>query len=87
MGFSFQQPYTINPEYNKPVAHFCMEFAIHQPLKTYSGGLGYLAWSFMRIAHKLRQNIVGIGILWKYGDYNRGRKGGFRNKRSGGHNE
>lgn len=75
MSFSFQQPYAINPEYNKPVAYFCMEFAVHQPLKTYSGGLGYLAGSFMRSAYELRQNIIGIGILWKYGYYNQGRKG------------
>lgn len=75
MSFSFQQPYPINPEYKKSVAYFCMEYAIHQPLKTYSGGLGYLAGSFMRSAYELGQNIVGIGILWKFGYYNQGRKG------------
>ncbi|MBS1524185.1 MAG: alpha-glucan family phosphorylase [Bacteroidetes bacterium] len=51
-----------------------MEYAIGQSLKTYAGGLGYLAGSFMRSAYELKQNIVGIGILWKYGYYDQGRK-------------
>jgi starch phosphorylase len=46
-----------------------MEFAIHQPLKIYSGGLGFLAGSHLSSAYELRQNLVGIGILWKYGYY------------------
>ncbi|WP_295677332.1 alpha-glucan family phosphorylase [uncultured Mucilaginibacter sp.] len=75
MNYPFQHPYPINKEFKKPAAYFCLEFAIHQPLKTYSGGLGYLAGSFMRSAYELGQNIVGIGILWKYGYYNQGRKG------------
>lgn len=51
-----------------------MEFGIHQPLKTYAGGLGFLAGSHMRSAYELRQNMVGIGVLWKYGYYNQVRK-------------
>ncbi|HET9429653.1 MAG TPA: alpha-glucan family phosphorylase, partial [Chitinophagaceae bacterium] len=74
MGFSFTHPYTFHPEYQKRVAYFCMEFAIAQPLKTYAGGLGFLAGSHMRSAFELRQNMVGIGILWKYGYYDQGRK-------------
>lgn len=56
-------------EYAKSVAYFSMEFGIDQALKTYSGGLGYLAGSHMRSAHALNQNLMGIGILWKYGYY------------------
>jgi len=51
-----------------------MEFAIHQSLKIYSGGLGYLAGSHMRSAYDLQQNLVGIGILWKYGYYDQVRQ-------------
>lgn len=51
-----------------------MEFGIHQPLKTYAGGLGYLAGSHMRSAFELQQNLVGISILWKYGYYEQVRK-------------
>jgi starch phosphorylase len=74
MNSSFSFPYNVNPEFQKRVAYFCMEFAIHQPLKTYAGGLGFLAGSHMRSAFNLRQNIVGIGILWKYGYYDQVRK-------------
>jgi starch phosphorylase len=50
-----------------------MEFAIHQALKIYSGGLGFLAGSHLRSAFQLKQNLIGIGILWKYGYYDQGR--------------
>jgi starch phosphorylase len=73
-------PYPINPAYEKPVAYFSMEFAIDQSLKIYSGGLGFLAGSHMRSAYELHQNMVGIGILWKYGYYDqeRNRDGSLR---------
>jgi starch phosphorylase len=63
----------VDDRYNKRVAYFSMEFAIHQPLKIYSGGLGFLAGSHLRSAFELRQNLVGIGILWKYGYYDQAR--------------
>jgi starch phosphorylase len=50
-----------------------MEFAVHQPLKIYSGGLGFLAGSHLRSAYELKQSLVGIGILWKYGYYDQAR--------------
>jgi starch phosphorylase len=50
-----------------------MEFAVHQPLKIYSGGLGFLSGSHLRSAYELRQNMIGIGILWKYGYYDQAR--------------
>ena len=74
MSFSFAHPYTINPDFQKKVAYFSMEFGIHQPLKTYAGGLGYLAGSHMKSAFEMQQNMVGISILWKYGYYNQTRK-------------
>jgi starch phosphorylase len=51
-----------------------MEFAIDQALKTYSGGLGFLAGSHMRSAYELKQNLIGIGILWSYGYYDQTRQ-------------
>jgi len=74
MAFAFHHPYEFDPAYQTPVAYFCMEFAIHQPLKTYAGGLGFLAGSHMRSGFDLKQNLVGIGILWKYGYYDQVRK-------------
>ena len=74
MNFSsFAVPYEIDNQYSKRVAYFSMEFAVHQPLKIYSGGLGFLSGSHMRSAYELRQNMVGIGILWKYGYYDQAR--------------
>jgi len=70
---SFRVPYSTDERYNKKVAYFSMEFAIHQPLKIYSGGLGFLSGSHLRSAYELKQNLVGIGILWKYGYYDQAR--------------
>lgn len=72
MPFSF--PYTVNPQFQKKVAYFSMEFGIDQALKTYAGGLGFLAGSHMRSAFELKQAMIGIGILWKYGYYDQIRK-------------
>jgi starch phosphorylase len=69
----FQVPYEVDAIYSKKVTYFSMEFAVHQPLKIYSGGLGYLSGSHLRSAYELRQNMVGVGILWKYGYYDQAR--------------
>ncbi len=74
MSFTnFNVPYSIDERFSKRVAYFSMEFAVHQPLKIYSGGLGFLSGSHMRSAYELRQNLIGIGILWKYGYYDQAR--------------
>lgn len=74
MNFNeFQVPYSIDTKYQKKVAYFSMEFAISQPLKIYSGGLGFLSGSHLRSTYELRQNLIGIGILWKYGYYDQAR--------------
>ena len=74
MSFTnFSVPYPVEERYTKRVAYFSMEFATHQPLKIYSGGLGFLAGSHLRSAYELKQNLVGIGILWKYGYYDQER--------------
>ncbi len=70
---NYSVPYEINEHYTTKAAYFSMEFAIHQPFKIYSGGLGFLAGSHLRSAYELRQNLIGIGILWKYGYYDQAR--------------
>ena len=65
--------YEFDTQYAQSVAYFSMEFAIHQALKIYSGGLGFLAGSHMRSAFDLKQNIVGVGILWSFGYYDQAR--------------
>ncbi|MDY7393745.1 alpha-glucan family phosphorylase [Aureibaculum sp. 2210JD6-5] len=66
-------PYKPAKEFNKKVAYFSMEFGIDQALNIYSGGLGFLAGSHMRSAFELKQNQIGIGMLWKYGYYDQNR--------------
>ena len=70
---NYQVPFDVNEKFKKKAAYFSMEFAIHQPLKIYSGGLGFLAGSHLRSAYELKQNLIGVGILWKYGYYDQAR--------------
>ena len=72
MAFQFKAP-TPAAKYKTPAAYFSMEFALDQALKTYSGGLGFLAGSHMRSAYELKQNLIGISILWSYGYYDQTR--------------
>lgn len=74
MDIPFRYPYPVAEAFSRPVAYFCMEYAIHQPLKLYAGGLGFLAGSHLRSAYRQKQNLVAIGILWKYGYYDQIRK-------------
>ena len=66
-------PYKIAPEYRKKVAYFSMEFGIDQSFNIYSGGLGFLAGSHMRSGYELKQNMIGVGMLWKFGYYDQAR--------------
>ena len=59
---AFQHPYTFDSQFSKSVAYFSMEFAIDQALKTYSGGLGFLAGSHMRSAYE-RLPVRSISTL------------------------
>lgn len=70
----FTNPIAADSKFKKSVAYFSMEFGIDQALKIYSGGLGFLAGSHMRSVYALNQNLIGIGMLWKYGYYDQERK-------------
>ena len=72
MTFDFN-PYPPAAKYKTATAYFSMEFALDQSLKIYSGGLGFLAGSHMRSAYELKQNLVGIGMLWSFGYYDQNR--------------
>jgi starch phosphorylase len=71
---AYQHPYKFDKKFKKSVVYFSMEFAIDQSFKIYSGGLGFLAGSHMRSAFDLKQNMIGIGVLWKQGYYDQIRK-------------
>jgi starch phosphorylase len=70
----YKHPFSPDNNYKKSVAYFSMEFGIDQALKIYSGGLGFLAGSHMRSVFALRQNLIGIGMLWKNGYYDQERE-------------
>ncbi|MCF2501078.1 alpha-glucan family phosphorylase [Dyadobacter chenhuakuii] len=69
----YKHPFSPDNKYKKSVVYFSMEFAVDQALKIYSGGLGFLAGSHMRSVYALKQNLIGVGMLWKYGYYDQGR--------------
>ncbi len=52
---------------NIVIAYFSMEFGLHESLPIYSGGLGILAGDYLKTASDLGQQIIGVGLLYKYG--------------------
>ena len=51
------------------VAYFCSEFAIHESIQQYSGGLGVLAGDHVKSCSDLGIPFVGIGLLYRHGYY------------------
>jgi starch phosphorylase len=52
---------------NGPVAYFSMEFAIHNSLPIYAGGLGILAGDTCKEASDLGLPLVGVGFMYPQG--------------------
>ena len=50
-----------------PVAFFSMEFAIHNSLPIYAGGLGVLAGDICKEASDLGMPLVGVGFMYPQG--------------------
>ena len=49
------------------VGYFSMEFGLHDSLRIYGGGLGLLAGDYLKEASDFNRDIVGIGLLYRYG--------------------
>lgn len=49
------------------IAYFSMEFGLDDTLKIYSGGLGILAGDYLKQASDSNVNMIGIGLLYRYG--------------------
>jgi starch phosphorylase len=49
------------------VAYFCAEFAVHNSVPIYSGGLGILAGDHCKAASDLGVPLVGIGLMYTKG--------------------
>jgi len=55
-------------ELNGPsIAYFSMEYGLHDSLKIFSGGLGILAGDYLKEASDSKVNLVGVGLLYRYG--------------------
>jgi starch phosphorylase len=50
-----------------PIAYFCAEFAVHNSVPIYSGGLGILAGDHCKAASDLGVPLVGIGLMYTKG--------------------
>ncbi|HEX2445959.1 MAG TPA: alpha-glucan family phosphorylase [Vicinamibacterales bacterium] len=51
----------------RPIAYFSAEFAIHQSLPIYAGGLGVLAGDHCKEASDLGLPLVGVGFMYPQG--------------------
>ncbi len=51
------------------IAYFCAEFAVHECLPQYAGGLGVLAGDHVKSASDLGAPLVGVGLLYSSGYY------------------
>jgi phosphorylase/glycogen(starch) synthase len=49
------------------IAYFSMEYGLHTSVKIYSGGLGVLAGDYLKQASDDNIDLVGIGLLYRYG--------------------
>ena len=49
------------------VAYFSMEFGLHSSVRIYSGGLGVLAGEYLKEASDCNIDLMGIGLLYRYG--------------------
>lgn len=49
------------------IAYFCMEYGLHSVIKLYSGGLGVLAGDYLKEASDCNHDVVGVGLLYRYG--------------------
>ncbi len=60
--------YIDSAKYERPeIAYFSMEFGLLDSLKIYSGGLGLLAGDYLKEASDHNCNLIGIGILYRFG--------------------
>ena len=51
----------------RPVAYFSPEFALHESIPIYSGGLGALAGDHLKSASDLGVPLVGVGLFYGQG--------------------
>jgi starch phosphorylase len=69
-----QKPPADRPEITackpKSIAYFSMEFALHESIPLYSGGLGVLAGDHLKTASDLALPLIGVGLFYNEGYFN-----------------
>jgi glycogen phosphorylase len=55
------------PDAHGPIAYFSAEFALHQSLPIYAGGLGVLAGDHCKEASDLGIPLIGVGFMYPQG--------------------
>ena len=58
--------------HGKSIAYFSAEFALHQSLPIYAGGLGVLAGDHCKEASDLGVPLVGVGFMYPQGYFHQG---------------
>ena len=59
----------------QPIAYFSAEFALHQSLPIYAGGLGVLAGDHCKEASDLGVPLIGVGFMYPQGYFHQQRLG------------
>src|SRR5438067_2214258 len=59
------------PLAGQSIAYFSAEFALHQSLPIYAGGLGVLAGDHCKEASDLGVPLLGVGFMYAQGDFHR----------------
>ena len=54
------------------IAYFSMEYGLNENIKIYSGGLGVLAGDFLKQASDDNVDMVGVGLMYRYGYFTQG---------------
>jgi starch phosphorylase len=57
----------VHPDAKGPIAYFSAEFALHQSLPIYAGGLGVLAGDHCKEASDLGIPLIGVGFMYPQG--------------------
>jgi len=70
MMMSSGDPESPRPE--RPIAFFCAEYAIHQSLPVYAGGLGALAGDYLKEASDRTMPLLAVGLMYRQGYFHQG---------------
>jgi glycogen phosphorylase len=62
------------------IAYFCAEYALHESMQLYAGGLGVLAGDHLKSASDLGIPLTGVGLIYRHGYYRQHLSGGGKTR-------